>query len=299
MAARLVAEQDADAPRFVVANDPRRLSFSMVAGGKLHAISGADLTTLHTWPLDDVSSGWHATSPDQGVALVSGVQRVSLLEGDGAMRWSYRHIPWSGSRESGCTWFDEGGRPFAIIPGADKETCRIVHFDLVTGRPVAEATVIAEPAGIDPIQQPGGWVGLSEGEGQDAAKAWWVRVADKSGGRLDLLDAGWDDQVLVDVNSAGTRIITTPHGGVGRPLTVRSFPELAVIREVPPPGPDQPWDFVACFVGSNLVGNLLGDEEQTVAIDPTGRIEPLDVGEGWLVPAADSWLTVERTRIRK
>ncbi len=273
------------------------MSFSMVAGGKLHAINGADLTTLHTWPLEDVGSGWHSTSPDLGLALVSGLEQVRLLEADGAIRWSYRHTPWSGAREAGCTWFDERGRPFAVIPATEKDSCRIVHLDLMTGRPVAEATLIAEPAGIEPIHQAGGWVGLSEGEGQDAARAWWVRVAN-TGDRLQLIDPGWDDEVLADVDAAGTRIITSPHGGDG-PLRIRAFPELTVVREVRSPRPDQPWDFVACFVEPNLVGKLLGGDEPTVAVDPDGRTERLNVGDGWLVPAADSWLTVEPTRMQR
>jgi alcohol dehydrogenase, propanol-preferring len=64
-----------------------------------------------------------------------------------------------------------------------------------------------------------GWVGLSEGEGQDAARAWWVWPAvDPAAGGLEVIDAGWFDWVLADVNPSGTRVLTTPH--VSGPLLV-------------------------------------------------------------------------------
>ena len=57
------------------------------------------------------------------------------------------------------------------------------------------APIEGAPAGIEPIYHPDGWVGLSEGEGQDATRAWWVRSAGQSPGqiRIEVLDAGWDD----------------------------------------------------------------------------------------------------------
>jgi hypothetical protein len=297
MDVRLVARLDADEFGMVSANDHRRRSLTVAADGRLHIVKAEDLSIVHTWPLEDSAEGWHSTRLDQRIALISDRDRVTLLETAGTARWSFGHAPWSGARESGCAWFDERGRAFAVVPAQDDARCSIVQLDLVTGTPVAEVSVAAQPAGIRPIvRHPDGWVGLSEGEGQDAARAWWVRVADDGGGPMELLEAGWDDVILADVGAAGQQILTTPHGGAG-PLTVRSFPDFTVLRQIASPGPDQSWSEIACFVGRHIVARLTDDNETTVAIGPDDRIMPIDVDEGWLVPGADSWLTVGRTRL--
>lgn len=104
------------------------------------------------------------------------------------------------------------------------ETLAGIRPDERMSRPLAAAPLMAEPAGIHPIHQPGGWVGLSEGEGQDTARAWWIRPVDRAteGTGLRVVDAGWDDWVLSDADPLGSRIITTSHDG-GR-LVTRSFP---------------------------------------------------------------------------
>jgi hypothetical protein len=52
---------------------------------------------------------------------------------------------------------------------------------------------------------------------------------------IEVLNAGWDNWVLSDVDPSGTKIITTPHG-IG-PLLVQSFPSLEILRSIdPPPG---------------------------------------------------------------
>jgi hypothetical protein len=118
----------------------------------------------------------------------------------------------------------------AVVPADSYDHCRVVQLDLASGRPVAEAAIQGEPAGINPIHHPDGWVGLSEGEGQDATRAWWIRAPAVADGHLELLDAGWDDWVFSDVHKSGRQIITTPHGR--GPLLVRSFPSLDPLREV-------------------------------------------------------------------
>lgn len=82
-------------------------------------------------------------------------------------------------------------------------------------RPLAQTPVKARPAGIIPVHHPDGWVGPSEGEGQEAARAWWVRSASQPPGqkRIEVLDGGWGDWILSDANPAGSMIITTPHLG--------------------------------------------------------------------------------------
>jgi hypothetical protein len=102
-------------------------------------------------------------------------------------------------------------------------------------------------------------VGLSEGEGQDAAQAWWVRSAGQVLGqiRIEVLDAGWDDWLLGDVDPSGAKVITTPHNT--GPLLVRAFPSLEVLRAIDPPGERSGWDFTACFAGDMLISELIGD----------------------------------------
>jgi hypothetical protein len=288
----------------VVANDSARSSFTAASGQDLLALDD-DLNIVGRWPLGSAGRGWHATSPGRGLALISGPGEIQLLGETGHILWTYPHTPWAGDFESGCTWFDPEGQPHAVIPAPSYHGCLVVRFDLETGRPLAEVPIIqAAPAGINPIYHPDGWVGLSEGEGQDATRAWWVRSASRPGSSagIEVIDAGWDDWVLSDVHHSGRTILTTPHRG--GPLTVRSFPDLEILLSVEPPSTDDHcfWDFTACFVGDGLIINkLIGHEERLAAIDLNGEVHDLDEqDEGWLVPAAHgTWLTVSRTTIRR
>jgi hypothetical protein len=183
----------------VVANDSARSSFSIVSGGDLLALD-ADLNVLHRWPLGLAKRGWHSSSPGRGLALISGPDDVRLLGGTGQTIWAYPHAAWSGALESGCTWFDAAGDPYAVIPAPSYDHCLVIRFDLESGTPQGEAAVGAALAGIQPVHGPWDWVGLSEAEGQDAARAWWVRSAASAGepSRIKVLDAGWDHWVLSD-----------------------------------------------------------------------------------------------------
>jgi hypothetical protein len=284
----------------VVANDSARSSFTAVSGEALLALD-QDLNILGRWPLGSATGGWHASSPGRGLALISGPSEVRLLHETGRTFWAYPHTAWAGNFESGCTWFDSAGQPHAVIPAPSYDGCLVVRFDLETGAPLAQAPIVeAEPAGINPVHHPDGWVGLSEGEGQDAARAWWVRSA--SPAAIEVIDAGWDDWVFSDVHHSGRTILTTPHSG--GPLTVRSFPSLEVLLSVDSPSTEDHsgWDFTACFVGDDVIINkLIGDDERLAAIDLNGEVHDLDeLEEGWLVPAADgTWLAVSGTAIRR
>jgi len=287
----------------VVANDSARSSFTAVSGQDLLALDHS-LNIIGRWPLGSAGRGWHASSPGRGLALISGPSEILLLGEKGQILWTYPHAPWAGDFESGCTWFDSEGQPHAVIPEPSYQGCLVVRFDLDTGVPLAEMPILqAAPAGISPIYHPDGWVGLSEGEGQDATRAWWVGSASRPGSSagIEVIDAGWDDWVLSDVHHSGRTILTTPHRG--GPLTVRSFPELEILLSVDPPNTDDHsfWDFTACFVGDGvIIDKLIGHEERLAAIDLNGEVHDLnDPDEGWLVPAADgTWLTVGRTSIR-
>lgn len=207
------------------ANDAARSSFTARAGDSLVALSSG-LDVLGRWPVDPRHRGHHATCPNRGLALISGPDEVRLLDHTGRARWRYPHPPWTWRRgfASGCTWFDEAGQLYAVVPAASYDHCLVVCLDLESGQPLAAKPIRARPQGISPVHHPDGWVGLSEGEGQEAAQAWWVRSAAQPSGqlRIEILDGGWGDWILVDVDPPGSKIITTPHQG--GPIIVRSFP---------------------------------------------------------------------------
>jgi hypothetical protein len=306
LTAEILAEVRLDSIGTVVANDSARSSFTVPSGDRLLALD-ADLNVLAEWPAGPLNRGSHATSPGRGLALISGPGEVRLLDRAGQVLWHHAHAPWSGAFESGCTWFDHAGEPHAVVPPPDHyDGCLVRRFDLESGQVVAEAPIEAAPAGIEPLHHPDGWVGLSEGEGQDAAKAWWVRSRlDNSGAaELDILDAGWRDWILADVDPAGTRIITLPH--VSRddtgPLLVRSFPGLDIIQSFDLPG-DHGWFFNARFSGDLIIAPMLsyeGDDERLAAIDGSGTFHDLGKWDGSILQAADrTWLSVTRTRIRR
>ena len=180
--------------RSLGANDAARSSFTAHVGNSLIALS-ADLDVLGRWPVDAPPRhrGRHAICLDRGLALISGPGDVRLADGTGRVRWSYPHLPWKGAFESGCTWFDAAGQPYAVVPDAAYRDCLVVRFILDSGQPLALRPIRAQPAGIEVIHHPDGWVGLSEGEGQDAVKAWWVRSDSQSSGEIsiEVLYGGW------------------------------------------------------------------------------------------------------------
>ena len=300
MPAQLVAEvRFHDRVGRVVANDARRSSFTVRAGASLYALSGEDLSVLATWSVDPGSRGSHASWPDKEFALESGPDSVVLRHVRGPA-WTAPHPPWGGDFESGCAWFDGAGRPFAVVPTVDYDGCQVMALSRAAGKVVADAAISTAPAGIQPVHHRDGWVGLSVGEGQDAARTWWVRLAGDPPAvpELEVIDAGWDDVVLADVHPTGTLVVTTPHGT--GPLVIRTFPGLEAVQRVAAPTADTFWDLTAAFAGNVLVARLSGQPEVTVAIHGNGKLEPLGVGDGWLVPAATpTWLTVEHDRIRR
>jgi hypothetical protein len=288
--------------RSLGANDAARSSFTAHVGNSLIALS-ADLDVLGRWPVDAPPGhrGRHAICLDRGLALISGPGDVRLAGGTGRVRWSYPHPPWKGAFESGCTWFDAAGQPYAVVPDASYRDCLVVRFDVDSGQPLALSPIRAQPAGIEVIHHPDGWVGLSEGEGQDAVKAWWVRSDSQSSGEIsiEVLDGGWKSWIFIDVDPTGSKIITTPHQGYG-PILVRSFPSLEILRVIEPP-PGETWTETAFFAGELIVAGLQQQEGRFVAISQRGRITDLDQPEAWYLVAADhdSWMAVTSTTIRR
>jgi hypothetical protein len=308
----------------VVANDSGRSSFTAVCGGdqdRLVALD-PDLRELARWRIGHGLSildgyGWHATAPERGLALVSGPDSVVLLDRAGKVAWRHEHAPWPRGC-SGCAWFGPAGEPYAVVPDAC-DGCTVRRLDLGSGEPLATAPLMAEPAGIHPVHQGGGWVGLSGGEGQDAARAWWVRPEDRAaeGTGLRVIDAGWDDWVLGDADPPGSRVITTSHDG--QRLLVRSFPgdlrgrtaeemrfvrhppEFAVLQAVDLPDDGCFWHEAACFAGDFIVARLDGPAGRFVAIGPDGVIRRLDDPEdGWLVGGPDgTWFAATSAGFRR
>jgi hypothetical protein len=286
--------------RFLGASDAARSSYSAQVGDSLIALS-RDLEVLGQWPVDPHHHGHHATYPDKGLALISGPGEVCLLDSTGQVRWRHPHPPWKGAFESGCTWFDADGQPHAIVPDASSSHCLVTCLDLHSGQPLAISPVRARPAGIEPIHHPDGWVGLSEGEGQDATQAWWVRSAHQPSGQvgIEVLDGGWKSWIFVDVDASGSKIITTSHLGDG-PLAVRSFPSLEIVRSIEPPVPKS-WIETAFFAGDMIVAGLGAHEDRFVAINERGRIMELNQPAADYLRSADhdAWMAISQTVIRR
>jgi len=258
----------------------------------LHLLGTDRLDVLHRWRLGAEAIGSHAVRVTDRVALISMSAAVVLLDADGRPVWRHRHPAWKqGDFEAGCAWFDDEGTPFAVVPASGYSGCEVVALSARDGSPTSRASISTAPAGIHGLHQRGGWTGLSVGEGQDGAYAWWARLR---AGQLELIAGGWTDEVLFDSDPAGTRIITTPHATGADAIKVRSFPHLEVLREIEP-APGYRWDFYACFIGAWIVGrahNADDDDAVLVAIDPDDRISMLARTEDPIGPGpAGSWIT--------
>ena len=179
--------------------------------------------SLAAWPPTTRSFGTHAVRAEDEVALVSGVDTVTLLDVRGEPVWTFRHeAPWqNGGFERGCAWFDDAGEPFAMVPRQEYDGCDVVHLGRRDGRPLERVRIDTDPGGTEAIHHPDGRIGLSVGEGQDGVFAWWTRL---DAGGLELIEAPWADEVLFDVDPAGEHVLTTPHSE--GPLRVRAFPGL-------------------------------------------------------------------------
>jgi hypothetical protein len=283
----------------VVANEADRRSFGVMTSGSFLLVSGDDLSVVHEWEVSGKPphrlDGWGSHGARMGVshtALLSTPDAVRLLAADGTVRWSFAHTSWAGIG-TGCAWFDASGTPFAVVPAGDGTACRIVELDLATGAELAERRVEPnDPAGMTPLLQPMGWVGVAESEGENASRVWWVRG---TGPALDVLSAPWDDEILNDVDASGSRILTTALD-TGR-IRARSFPSLEPMRVIDVEG--EGFILGACFARTGIVAHLYY-RGVTVAIDDEDRIQELEVDDGGVVPAAaGSWLSVRKDTVRR
>jgi hypothetical protein len=168
-----------------------------------------------------------STAPGLGLALIAGDGEVRLLDRQGNARWRYQHTSWAGDG-GGCTWFDRAGQPHAVVPARDRDGCLVIRLDLDSGRLLEEAPFPAWPAGTYPVHHPNGGVGLSYGESGITFEAWWARSRRQPGGsvRLETLAAGWENEILCDVDATGAHVLTMSHPS--GPVFVRSFPDLRI-----------------------------------------------------------------------
>jgi hypothetical protein len=286
-----VAANDAVVAYGVHETDADRSSFAVTDRDRGLYLLGADrLEILHRWQLGPEAIGAHAVRAIDRIALISESDAVVLMDADGRPLWRHRHPAWKhGGFDTGCVWFDDDGTPFAVVPASDYKSCEIVALSARDGTPTHRMAIPTAPAGIQALHQRGGWVGLSVGEGQDGAYAWWSRL---HAGRLEVIDGGWTDEVLFDADAAGSRILTTPHATGA--IKIRSFPRLEVLREIGPP-PAYTWDFYACFAGAWIVARAHsddGDDEILVAIDPSDRITTLTRTDAPICPGpGGGWIS--------
>jgi hypothetical protein len=297
--AQQVAELSHADISWVVATEAARRSFGVMTSDSFLLVSGDDLSVVHEWKVGGKPphwmDGWGSHSARLGVsatALLSTPDAVRLLAADGTVRWSFAHASWAGIG-TGCAWFDADGNPFAVVPAGEGTACRIVALDLATGAELADRRVEPnDPAGMIPLPQPMGWVGVAESEGENASRVWWVR---RTGPVFDVLSAPWDDEHLSDVDASGSRILTTALD-TGR-IRIRSFPSLEAMRVIDVEG--ETFFLGACFVPSGIVAHLY-DRGFTVVIDDEDRIQELEVDDGGVVPAAaGSWLSVRKDTVRR
>lgn len=100
---------------------------------------------LAHWQLTDDAIGTHAIQPRDRSALVSGVETVELLDVGGDTPWSGSHPRWDGAFARGCTWFDEEGQAFAVVPGRNYDGCDVVHLNLTDGEVLHRARISSAP----------------------------------------------------------------------------------------------------------------------------------------------------------
>src|SRR5262249_45302604 len=145
----------------------------------LWLLAADDLAVHHRWQLRPEAIGSHGIRAADRTVLVSGTDTVELLDADGRRVWRYPHLPWKhGGHEAGCAWFDADGRAFAVVPAPDYDGCEITALSARDGTPTQRVPIPTAPAGVDALHHASGWVGLSVGEGQDGAYAWWARIDD-------------------------------------------------------------------------------------------------------------------------
>lgn len=247
-----------------------------------------ELNVLGDWPLPPGVVGIADADPITDTIIFDHDASI-VLQVHGEERWRLPHTGWGGDFEGAGAWLRHG-HAFAIIPDDQHEACELVRLNVADGTITGLAVLDAAPSGIELVPYPDGWLGIGLGEGQDAARAWFLKTDAEE---LTLQEAPWDDRILTDVHSSGRWILTTPQTGPG-PLQVLSWPELEPVWDVQvPPIDDSYWLESAVFVGDDLVAAFVpGDREdgECLRIPPNEPIVKV-AGEVWPAPGGtDFWI---------
>ncbi|MDO5286943.1 MAG: hypothetical protein Q4G45_09025 [Actinomycetia bacterium] len=270
---------------------------TMVHAGNQLLLLDSNPHILASWPLPDDVVGIADADPMTDT-VIFGHSAAVVLQQHGEEVWRLPHAEWGGDFESAGAWL-RSGHAWTIVPDDLHEKCELVRLRPLTGEVTGVAEIDAAPSGIELVPFPDGWLGIGLGEGQDAARAWFLKTDEDE---LTLREAPWDDRILSDVHASGRWIVTTPQTGDG-PIQVLSWPDLEPVWEITVPAiPESCWLESAVFVGDDLVAAFVpGDREEGECL----RIPPHDpitkvAGEIWPAPGGtDYWLEYDGTRLTR
>lgn len=247
----------------------------LVRGGDRLQLVDIGLHEIHGWALPSDALGSHDALPTSLRAIISRRERVMMLDAAGVVLWETAHPAWDApgsSRQSGCAWFSGTGA-FAVVPADGPDGCDLWRLDIVTGEVLAQKRLDTDPAGIQIIHGYDGWIGLSVGEGQDAALMWFVRPSGETG--MEVRTPGWTDRILIDIDPTRGRFLTTPHSGAGDVIVH----DLETYEEVARHAPDEGsfWLEMACFISAGIIATYVDQpgDEHIVLIAPDGSREEI------------------------
>ncbi len=256
-----------------------------------------ELQVLGSWTLPEGVTGIADADPMTDTVIFDHDSAI-VLQQHGEEVWRLPHTGWGGDFEGAGAWLRDG-HAFAIIPDDAHESCELIRMSIADGSVTGLHVIDAAPSGIELVPFTDGWLGIGVGEGQDAARSWFLQTdADE----LTVREAPWDDRILTDVHPSGRWLLTTPHSGDG-PLQVLTWPGLEPVWDVAvPPIPDSTWLESAVFVGDDLVAAFVpGDREdgECLRIPPDQPITKV-AGESWPAPGGvDFWLEYDGGQLIK
>ncbi|HVF05571.1 MAG TPA: hypothetical protein VNA20_12085 [Frankiaceae bacterium] len=231
----------------------------------------ARLDVLAAFALGDARDwrGIHAVSPDLAVAVLSLPDRVRAVDRRNRALWEFPHPPWgdnsgsAGIAADGVVWVTA---PVLPPPRGAHAPEWWLTLDLGTGRLLGESPTATDAAGSEHLIHPDGRrVGLSVGEGQDAARIFW---GEYDGTRATVRQAAGDDRVLIDISPDGRHYLTTPHGtNPGIALHDMETDELVARLDGWSLFGDNDFGFHAGFLDDELVLACSEEEDHLVLLD--------------------------------
>src|SRR5262249_37623534 len=230
---------------------------------------------------------------------VAGHADVSLIDLRGRVLWSTRHYAWgeNGSESGSCAVDVEGEHVWATAPSKAGDVWQVL--DAKNGKVLGFAPLRCNAAGSEVLLHPDGeHVGLSVGEGQDAARIYWGSLRK---GELQVIEHEAQDRVLCDIHPTGSMFLTTPHRQ--GPLALHSFPSGKVVTTRDPSAIDtkneDSFDFVAAFIDEGKIIAPMIESGRHVLLHVDGlRVEgfinyPAGGGQGYPLSRHDgTWVTL-------